>query len=294
MFFVDREPAVTQPETIRLALSAATSTLTPISTTPRLDAELLLAHVMGWGRAQLLAHSTDLLRDPFATHYASCIARRCTGESVAYITQQREFFGHTLFVDARVLVPRPETELLVEIAIEAAKRIKPAVILDIGSGSGCIGIALAHAQAAPMIIASDLSADALAVTAINRERHQLVRHIHLVQADLCMGIAPVHMIVSNPPYVMDDDGDTDVRQHEPHLALFGGDSDGAAIYRRLATLLHHHLRAPGFFACEIDPRQAQIVSDALQTTFPLGRISVHHDLAGHARVVSLWIDTSVE
>jgi release factor glutamine methyltransferase len=290
VFFVDREPAVTQPATIRLALTEATATLTAISTTPRLDAELLLAHTTGWSRAQLLAHSTDPLTAPIATRYATYIARRCTGESVAYITQHREFYGHAFYVDARVLVPRPETELLVDIALDAARRIEPAVIVDIGSGSGCIGVALAHAQAAPMIVAVDISADALAVTAINRDRHHLGPQIHLVQADLCMGLSPVQMIVSNPPYVMDDDGDADVRQHEPHLALFGGDDDGAAVYRRLA----HHLRAPGFFGCEIDPRQEHIVCDLLRSAFPHGRIDVHHDLAGHARVVSLWIDGTPE
>ena len=196
-----------------------------------------------------------------------------------------------MYVDARVLVPRPETELLVDCALMAARILHPPVIIDVGSGSGCIGVALARAGAAPTIIGTDLSADALAVSAINRDRHGLNAQMHLLRADLCTACAPVSFMVSNPPYVMDDDGNADVRQYEPHLALFGGDPDGAAVYRRFAQLLPHHLLTPGYFACEIDPRQAAIVCALLQTAFPAGRVVLHHDLAGHARVVELWLQT---
>ena len=281
---------MTQSPSVRDVLIHATQTLSRTSASPRLDAELLLGHVLGWSRTQLVVHRSDTLSHQDDARFTDLVARRSTGESVAYITNQREFYGHTFYVDARVLVPRPETELLVDCAIAAARILNPAVIVDIGSGSGCISVALALAAAATTIIAVDISPEALAVTTINRDAHQLGNIIHIVRADSCTAIAPVNMIVSNPPYIMDDDGDPAVRLYEPHLALFGGDSDGAAFYRRLAALLPHHLKAPGFFACELDPRQAQTVCTLLQTAFPHGRITLHHDLAGHARVVCLWLD----
>ncbi len=282
------------PTTIRTTLSDAITVLQATSPSARLDAELLLGHVTGWSRAQLLAHASDIVTPDVLAHYHTLIERRSRGESVAYLTNQREFYGHDMYVDARVLVPRPETELLVECAIAAAHILRPAVIVDVGSGSGCIGVALARAGAAPTIIGIDVSADALAVSAINRDRHGLNACMHLLQADLCTACAPVSFMVSNPPYVMADDGNPDVRLHEPHIALFGGDPDGAAVYRRFALLLPQHLRSPGYFACEIDPRQAAIVCGLLQTAFPAGRVVLHHDLAGHARVVELWLESERE
>ena len=282
------------PTTIRTTLSDATTALQPTSPSARLDAELLLGHVTGWSRAQLLAHATDIISPNMLAQYHTLVERRSRGESVAYVTNHREFYGHDFYVDARVLVPRPETELLVDCAIAAARILHPPVIVDVGSGSGCIGVALARAGAAPTIIGTDVSADALAVSAINRDRHGLNAQIHLLHADLCTACAPVSFMVSNPPYVMDDDGNADVRLHEPHLALFGGDPDGAAVYRRFAQLLPHHLLNPGYFACEIDPRQSDIVCALLQDAFPAGRVVLHHDLAGHARVVELWLESSRE
>ena len=282
------------PTTIRTTLSEATTALQSTSPSARLDAELLLGHVTGWSRAQLLAHATDIISPDMVAQYHTLVERRCRGESVAYVTNHREFYGHDFYVDARVLVPRPETELLVNCAIAAARILNPPVIVDVGSGSGCIGVALALAGAAPTIIGTDVSADALAVSAINRDRHGLNAQMHLIHADLCTACAPVSFMVSNPPYVMDDDGNADVRLYEPHLALFGGDPDGAAVYRRFAQLLPHHLLSPGYFACEIDPRQAVIVCALLQTAFPAGRVVLHHDLAGHARVVELWLASSRE
>lgn len=276
--------------TLRTYLTDTAHRLTGSSTTPRLDAELLCCHVTGWSRAQLMAHAADSLTATQHAALAVLVERRMTGESIAYITGQREFYGLNFFVDRRVLVPRPETELLVELAIAAARLLHPPLILDIGSGSGCIGVALAVAKAAPRIVAVDISRDALAVSAINRAAHGLTDRFDLVCGDLCTAIAPVSLIVSNPPYVVPADISPDVAAHEPHLALVGGDADGAAYYRRLARLLPRHLARPGFFACEIDPRQADTVVALLQTAFPGGRVTVSADLAGHARVVALWVD----
>ncbi|MFM2032488.1 MAG: hypothetical protein RLZZ297_1253 [Chloroflexota bacterium] len=276
--------------TVRTVLVSATARLTSTSPTPRLDAELLLCHTTGWNRAQLIARATDPLEPETVVAYESRVARRSTGESVAYICGEREFYGLQFAVDARVLVPRPETELLVECARAAAAVLQPKVIVDIGTGSGCIAVALAHTAAAPLVVGVDISPAALAVAQHNVAAHGLTERVSLVCADLCTPLAPVSLIVSNPPYVVPGNADADVAAHEPALALYGSDADGASVYRRLAQLLPEHLAVPGFFACEIDPRQADTVVALLQAAFPAGRVGVSADLAGHARVVSLWLD----
>ena len=144
-------------------------------------------------------------------------------------------------------------------------------------------------QQRPHVVAVDISADALAVAAINRQRLAPPVTVDLVQGDLCTMLRPVPVIISNPPYTLLDDIDANVRQHEPHLALIGGGDDGADYYRRLAALLPAHLARPGFFACEIDPRQATIVSALLQQALPDAHITVSADLAGWERVVSAEI-----
>lgn len=273
------------PPTILAALHHATLQLHAASSSARLDAELITAHLLGITRTRLLTQ----LRDPFpASLYASwhhAIIRRASGAPVAYITNQREFYGLDFFVDARVLVPRPETELLVDIARDAATMLTPQTIADLGTGSGCIAVSLALHDAAPHIIAVDISPDALAVAHINQHRHGCNDRMQLVAGDLCTMLTPIPLIVSNPPYTLLDDIDTNVRDHEPHLALIGGGTDGADYYRRLAQLLPHHLTSPGVFACEIDPRQAATVVAMIRAQLPHAHISVHADLAGWERVV---------
>jgi release factor glutamine methyltransferase len=273
--------------TILAALHAATDQLQAASTSPRLDAELILAHLMAVSRTHILTR----LRDPFPAHLTAywqhLIAQRATGVPVAYLIHQREFYGLDFYVDARVLVPRPETELLVDIARDAAAILAPHCIADIGTGSGCIAVSLAVNRVAPVIIGVDISPAALAVAHINQQRHGCTDHLHLVCGDLCTMLAPLPLIVSNPPYTLLDDIDANVRTHEPHLALAGGGIDGADYYRRLAQLLPRHLATPGIFACEIDPRQAATVVGMMRATLPNAHISVHADLAGWERVVRI-------
>ena len=271
--------------TVIVALQQAQRQLQATSHSPRLDAELILAHLLDTTRTRLILHHTDLLADNVAARFADAIAQRAGGVPIAYLTYQREFYGYDFYVDARVLVPRPETELLVDMARHAAQRLGAHTIVDIGTGSGCIALSLAMHAAAPHVVAVDISADALAVAAINRQRLAPPVTVDLVQGDLCTMLRPVPVIVSNPPYTLLDDIDANVRQHEPHLALIGGGDDGADYYRRLAALLPTHLARPGFFACEIDPRQAAIVSALLQQALPDAHVTVHDDLAGWARVV---------
>ncbi len=272
--------------TILAALHAATDHLQAASTSPRLDAELILAHLMAVSRTHILTR----LRDPFpahlTTHWQHLIAQRATGVPVAYLVHQREFYGLDFYVDARVLVPRPETELLVDIARDAAAILAPHCIADIGTGSGCIAVSLAINRVAPLIIGVDISPAALAVAYINQQRHGCA-NLRLVCGDLCTMLEPLPLIVSNPPYTLLDDIDANVRTHEPHLALVGGGIDGADYYRRLAQLLPRHLATPGIFACEIDPRQATTVVSMMRATLPHAQISVHADLAGWERVVRI-------
>lgn len=274
-------------QTIAATIQQLTHDLTPSSTTPRLDAELLVAHLLKTTRTRLIM----LHRDPFPPVHASALAtlrqRRLAGEPIAYLTNTREFYGLDFYVDARVLVPRPESELLVDLALAAAQRLNATVVADICTGSGCIAMAIAHTAPHLTVVATDISPDALAVAHINRDALNLTHRVHLVHADLCTPLTPIPVIVSNPPYTILSDIDANVRDFEPHLALAGGDDDGASFYRSFAHLLPHHLARPGFFACEIDPRQADIVTQLLQNTFPDGVIAHHTDLAGHVRVIAL-------
>ncbi|MFM7677594.1 MAG: N5-glutamine methyltransferase family protein, partial [Roseiflexaceae bacterium] len=183
------------PPTILAALHAATVHLQAASASPRLDAELMLAHLMAVSRTHILTR----LRDPFpvhlTAHWQQMIAQRATGVPVAYLVHQREFYGLDFYVDARVLVPRPETELLVDIARDAAAILTPHCIADIGTGSGCIAISLAVNHAAPLIIGVDISPSALAVAHINQHRHGCADHVQLVCGDLGTMLQPLPLIV---------------------------------------------------------------------------------------------------
>ncbi len=271
--------------TVIVALHHAQTQLQATSASPRLDAELILAHLLGTSRTRLILIHHQPLTDTVAIAFAAAVAQRGLGVPIAYLTHHREFYGFDFYVDQRVLVPRPETELLVEIARHAALHMGAHTIVDIGTGSGCIALSLAMHAAAPHIVAVDISADALAVATINRKRLNPPVSVDLVHGDLCTMLRPAPVIISNPPYTLIDDIDANVRQHEPHMALIGGGDDGADYYRRLAALLPSHLARPGVFACEIDPRQAAIVSALLQEALPDAHVSVSDDLAGWARVV---------
>lgn len=282
-------------------LAEAARRLAEVSPTPRLDAELLLAHVAGWSRARLLAATNEAFDDAQAAAFAQLVVRRANLEPVAYLTGRREFYGLDLLVDARVLVPRPETELLVELALARLQAStppdgRPLRIADVGTGSGAIALALAAGLTAAHIpahiYATDCSAVALAVAAANRTRHRLAPHITLLQGDLLAPLpttaAPLDLLVSNPPYTILAEIDAGVRRHEPHLALDGG-ADGLAVYRRLldqAPRWFDSTGAAGHLLLEIGATQAAAVVALVQAAFPAASVAVHRDLAGHARVVA--------
>jgi release factor glutamine methyltransferase len=278
--------------TIGELLRWAAETLAPASPTPRLDAELLLAHALGWNRARVLAELRwSPVPGPVAT-FQQLVARRRDLEPVAYLVGQREFYGLDFVVDQRVLVPRPETELLVEQAIVRARALERPLIADICTGSGCIAVALAHELPQARIVASDFSPGALEVAQINVERHGVAERVSLLRGDLLEALpGPVDILVCNPPYTILAEIDEGVRRYEPHLALDGG-VDGLAFYRRLLAQAPAYLRRPGALLLEIGAGQAQAVSALAAGHFPAARVALQRDLAGHPRVVS--IDTAAE
>jgi release factor glutamine methyltransferase len=268
------------------AIAWAVETLRDTSETPRLDAEVLLAHTLGWSRARVLSRLQETISDEMLQQFRTLILRRAAREPVAYLVGRKEFYGLEFVVDRRVLVPRPETETLVDAALEWAKqRPGPLVIADIGTGSGCIAVALAVHLPQAHIYAIDLSSDALAVARQNVMRHHVDASVTLLTGDLLAPLPqPVDLLVSNPPYTVLDEVDPGVRTHEPRLALDGG-SDGLAVYRRLFAAAPSALRPGGALMLEIGATQARAVVDLARQAFPEAVIRVRQDLAGRDRVV---------
>ncbi len=277
--------------TVAELLRDAAARLGDTSSTPRLDAELLLAHALGWARARLLAERGHAPTPAQAAAFASLLGRRALGEPVAYLVGHKEFYGLDLLVTPATLVPRPETELLVERALAFARaRLfsgpSSLVIADLGTGTGAIAVALAANLPAATVYATDLSAAALAVARRNVAAHGLGGRVHLLHGDLLAPLpGPVDIIVSNPPYTILAEVEPNVRAHEPALALDGG-PDGAAVYRRLVAAAPAHLRPGGALLLEIGAWQGALVAGLLRAALPLAEVAVHKDLAGHDRVVT--------
>jgi release factor glutamine methyltransferase len=275
--------------TIAQALGWAAGQLRASSPTARLDAELLLAHVLGWERARLLAEGRLPLDSQRESAFRGLVARRAALEPVAYLVGHKEFYGLDLAVDSRVLVPRPETELLVEKALERlnVRTLEHLNIVDVGTGSGAIAVALALHLPMAQIIAIDLSPAALELARRNVERHGLAERVRLLQGDLLDPLdQPVDLIVSNPPYTILSEIDEGVRRYEPHQALDGG-ADGLELYRRLLAAAPAKLRPGGAVLLEIGATQAAAVAELARRGFPQAALSVYQDLAGHDRVVAI-------
>jgi release factor glutamine methyltransferase len=252
--------------TIQQSITAAATTIT------RRDAETLLAHLLGRDRVSLLAHPEAELTAPQALAFNEFITRRAAREPLQYLTGHQEFYGIDLRVTPDVLIPRPETEHLVEAVELWATQFhdeRTLLIADIGTGSGAIVIALATHLAGANFIATDISEAALAVARENAITHGCDDHMHFIQCDLLSGLNPetrLDAIVSNPPYIPTGDAATmqaEVVHHEPHTALFAGE-DGLDIYRRLIPAAHAHLREEGLLALEIGYGQRDALADLLQ------------------------------
>lgn len=257
---------------------------------PRLDAELLLGHVLGLDRLQLILQSERPVSDDERAAYRVLVRRRASGEPVAYLLGSRGFWSIDLQVDARVLIPRPETEQIVEQVLRwtAAHKDAPWRIVDVGTGSGAIALALAKERPAAVVVATDTSPDALDVARSNATALKL--SVHFVRGDLLQPLiqkgSQADIIVSNPPYIPLQDKQTlmrDVREHEPALALFGGSGDGLDIIRRLIPQAVTSLRPGGLFVMEFGIHQADAVRRLALPHF--AKVAIHPDFSGIDRIL---------
>jgi release factor glutamine methyltransferase len=239
--------------------------------TPRLDAELLLAHALSISRAALITSPSRPLEPDEARLFMDLAARRRSREPVAYILGEKGFRRLLLSVDSRVLVPRPETEFVVEAALSLPAQSR---VVDVGTGSGAIALALKDERPDLSVVATDVSADALDVARGNAERLGL--DVEFLHADLLHGVGEVDAVLSNPPYVAACDRLPPDVGFEPRGALFGGE-DGLDVIRRLVR----EASDVPFLALEVGAGQAAAVAALM----PHGEISLVRDLAGHERVV---------
>ncbi len=268
------------------SLHQAVVELHPVTDVPRLEAEVLLAHVLEISRTMLLTHPERALTANQLNDYRTLVHRRTSGYPLPYLTGHIEFYGLEFEITPEVLIPRPETETLVDLAI--ARR--PATAVDVGSGSGCIAVSLAVNLPESTICAIDISPAALAVARRNVERHAVSAQVRLMVGDvLSPRPGPVDLIVSNPPYIPTSERASlpaSVRDHEPRLALDGG-VDGLRIIQRLLAQAPVALKPGGGLLIEIGADQGEAASRLAHTFFPQAAVHIHPDLAGRDRVLEV-------
>jgi release factor glutamine methyltransferase len=230
---------------------------------PALSADLLLGFTLGWNRVRIISHTEQPIAEDLWNHYKDLVARHASGEPLHYITGEREFYGLSFRVTPAVLIPRPETEVLVEKSVELMRSLSsPVRFVDVGAGSGCIAVSIAHAVPSAIGWAVDISGDALEIARKNAVRHGVADRIQLVRGDLLECFPPeprFNFVLSNPPYVPLQEYDNlplDVRDFEPHLALFGGES-GLEIYSRLIPGVPSLLVPGGYLLVESGAGQAE-------------------------------------
>jgi len=254
---------------------------------PQLDAEVLLAHSLGLSRSELYVQLDGRPSAEAEETFRSMVARRLEHEPVAYITGQKEFYGLVLRVDRRVLILRPETETLVEVALTIGRQNQIPLLAEVGVGSGAIAIALAISLPWTEIYAIDSSSDALTVAEENCRRHGVQDRVHLVLGDLLAPLPePVGLIVANLPYVSQEELATlapDITEYEPLGALDGG-PDGLDHIRHLLERAGPSLKPPGMICLEIGASQALSVNEIAREQFPAATVGLVRDLAGLDRV----------
>jgi release factor glutamine methyltransferase len=245
--------------------------------------------VLGWDQAQWLVRRSQEASAAFTAAFGPMVARRAAHEPLAYILGEREFYGRPFAVSRAVLIPRPETELIVEQACRwmAARNVTTPTIVDVGTGSGCLAVTLALECPAARLVATDISPDALEVAAANAARHQVADRIRFVRAPLTAGLREeADLVVANPPYVAERDRASlpaEVRDYEPAEALFGG-PDGLDVIRALAPSAAQALRPGGRLMLEIGAGQWSAVNAILEHAGFTG-VHVEADLAGIPRTV---------
>jgi release factor glutamine methyltransferase len=259
----------------------------------RREAASLLEHITGRDRTFLITHAESVLALSDVRRLRDLVERRAAGEPLQYIRGYQEFYGLDFEVTPDVLIPRPETELLVETALALLdKRALPSLICDVGTGSGCIPVAILHERPIARAVALDISLAAVRVAARNAARHNVRERLALIVSDCFSALDPRYvrfsMIVSNPPYVAEDalkGLQPEVRDHEPSIALTPG-GDGLRIIRRLLTDALPFLDAGGYLLMEIGFNQHQAVEESVDRhTWEL--LDIHKDLQGIPRTVAL-------
>jgi release factor glutamine methyltransferase len=254
----------------------------------RIEARLLLEHVTGWSREQLLAHPEWPVGDAERAAFEALVARREADEPIAYLLGEREFYGRLFKVDRRALIPRPETELLVELGVAAVNRwrtsgVEPRVV-DVGTGCGAIGVSVAL-EAGVGLVASDVAFEALTLAAENVEVYGA--KVALVQANLLEGLrGPFHVVLANLPYVPSGRKlPRDVVGYEPSVALFGG-KRGTELIERFLQDVRGELADGGEVCVELDEEeQAAPVAELAQRLYPGATVGVCRDAGGYDRVV---------
>jgi release factor glutamine methyltransferase len=273
-----------------------------------LAAELLLLHVLGRNRTWLYAHPEEMLNEAETKRFDELIVRRAAGEPTQHLTGKQEFWGLEFEVGRDVLIPRPETEHVIEVALDriALRELRAGrpqksdgaglQIADIGTGSGCIAIALAKELPAAKVLATDISATALSVAARNAERHCVSERIDFREADLFVPQSSLatrcsphafDLVASNPPYIGRREAATlprEVRDHEPHAALFGGE-EGYELYAELIGQSAGHLKPGGILVLELGHDSLAAVQPLLDAS-AWTNLGVSNDLAGIPRVIA--------
>lgn len=270
-------------ETVRENLDRAVVRLRGVPTARR-DAELLLLRVLRRERAWLMAHPEEKLSEEEAQQFESWIERRARHEPVQYILGEQEFFGLSFRVTPDVLIPRPETEHLVETLLARVPPDHPVRICDVGTGSGAIAVALAHALPGAHVTAVDISSAALCIARENAERHGVEGRVRFLESDLLSSVRGERFdaVVSNPPYVADSEVlEAQVREYEPRAALYAGPT-GLEVYRRLIPQAWEHLAPGGWLLMEIGHGQRDALAALLEDWDEVGFVN---DLQGIPRVV---------
>ena len=285
-------PQAPQTWTIRALLAWTTDFLkSKGNDEAKREAELLLAHVLGCKRVELLMRFEEQPTDAERAKFRELITRRVAGWPVAYLVGVRDFYLLSFEVEPAVLVPRPDTEALV---LEALKRLKPLPapdVLDVGTGSGCIAVSLAHQKKDARITATDISPDALTVAQRNATKNGVAERMTFLQGDLFAPLpsgSTFDLIASNPPYIAQSEFAAlapDVRDHEPRIALDGG-PDGLAFYRRIATSVTAFLKPGGSLLLEVGYTQDAAVRGLLAERPELEVGATLKDAGGHPRVVT--------
>ena len=254
---------------------------------PRMNAELLAMFVLGCDRVYLYAHSERPLTRNEIASYDDALSERARGVPAQYITGHQEFWGLDVIVSPAVLIPRPETEHVIETMLELARDRPANNVVDVGTGSGCIALALAKEFPQARIHATEISVEALEIARANAARHQLEDRIQFHETDLLAGMeeGAFDYVISNPPYIGDwevDSVEAQVRRFEPRLALFAGPS-GLEVFARLIPEAHNALKPGGWLIMEIGHRSRERVCELLKDW---EEIRIANDLQGIARVVA--------